>query len=96
MSFLIQLITKKINKEKENEINEYNYYMDKAIYAKKINDERKQMTDNNLINKYEYRKYRDRLNNQIISLPKIYLRPIYKSDRQNCHLQNCQKSNEKQ
>ena len=76
---------KKVNKEKENEINDiinkkindYNYYMDRAIYAKKINDERKQMIDNNLINKYEYRKYRDRLNNQIISLPNIYLKPTY-------------------
>ena len=76
---------KKVNKEKENEINDiinkkindYNYYMDKVIYAKKINDEKKQMLDNNLINKYEYRKYRDRLNNQIISLPNIYLKPTY-------------------
>ena len=76
---------KKINKEKEDEINyiinkkinDYNTYMDKVIYAKKINDEKKQMLDNNLINKYEYRRYRDRLNNQIISLPNIYLRPTY-------------------
>ena len=76
---------KKIDKEKENEINDiinkkindYNYYMDRAIYAKKINDERKQMLDNNLINKHEYRRYRERLNNQVVSLPNIYLRPTY-------------------
>ena len=74
---------KKVDNEKEEEINEainkkieeYNNLIDKAIYEKKINNERKQMLHNNLINKLEYKKYRNKLNNQIISLPKIFIQP---------------------
>jgi len=84
-SFDSEKYQKKVDNEKQNEINniinrkidDYNNYMDRVIYAKKVNDERMQMQNINLVNKYEYKKYRHRLNNQIISLPNIFIKPTY-------------------
>ena len=72
---------KKIDNEKQAEINEiinkkideYNYNRDKTSFANKIYNERRQMMNDNIINRYEYQKYRDKLNNQIMSLPNIYI-----------------------
>ena len=76
---------KKVDNEKQAEINDiinkkindYNDYIDKMLYNKKIIDEKKQMLNNNIINRYEYLKYKDRLNNQIISMPNIYIKPTH-------------------
>ena len=73
---------KKVDNEKQVEINdiinkkidEYNIYRDKVMYNKKINSEKKQMINDNLINKFEYQKYREKLNSQITSLPNIFIR----------------------
>ena len=74
---------KKVDNERFDEINDvinkkiedYNNNMDKVIYNRKINNEKKQMIYNNIINKYEYKKYKGKLNNQIMSLPNIYIEP---------------------
>ena len=84
-SFDSEQYQKKVDNEKQNEINniinkkidDYNNYMDRVIYARKINNEKMQMDNSHLVNKYEYQKYRHRLNNQIISLPNIFIKPTY-------------------
>ena len=81
---------KKVDAEKQLELNEvidkkideYNNNMDKIIYERKINNERQRMIHDNIINKYQYRQYRNKLNNQVFSLPNIYIEPTKIVNRQ--------------
>ena len=72
----------KVDKEKleeikdliDKKIEEYNYGENKYDYSKKIYDEKEQMIHNNIINKYEYRKYRQKVNNKVTTLPSIFIK----------------------
>ena len=72
----------KVDKEKleeikdliDKKIDEYNYGENKIDYNKKIYDEKEQMMHNNIINKYEYRKYRQKVNNKVTTLPSIFIK----------------------
>ena len=53
---------------------DYNDNVKKLGYDKHIWDEKQQMMHNNIINKYEYRKYREKVNNKITTLPNIFIK----------------------
>ena len=73
---------KKVDKEKLDEIKglidkkleDNNDNEDKFGHESKIYGEKKQMMHGNIINKYEYQKYRQKVNNKIITLPNIFIR----------------------
>ena len=80
--FDIEKYKKKVEKEKLEEIDklidkklgDYNDNVKKLGYDKHIWDEKQQMMHNNIINKYEYRKYREKVNNKITTLPNIFIK----------------------
>ena len=86
---------KKVDKEKFEEINdlidkkieEYNDNVNKNDYGGKIYEEKKQMIHSNIINKHEYQKYRQKVNNKIATLPSIFIKAskmiISKEDNKN-------------
>ena len=74
---------RKVDNEKQEEINdlinkkldEYYNNLDQDIYSKRIKNERSQMIHNNAIHKFQYKKYRAKLNSQVVTLPNIYIQP---------------------
>ena len=80
--FDVEEYKKKLEKEKLDEINNlideklenYNYDYKKLEYGQNIYDEKMQMIHNNIINGYEYRKYRQKVNNKVTTLPNIFIK----------------------
>ena len=74
---------KKVDREKQEEINdlinkkidEYNNNLDQNVYIKRVQDERDQMIHHNAIHTFQYKKYRAKLNSQVVTLPNIYIQP---------------------
>ena len=73
---------KKVDKEKleeiknliDKKIEDYNDNVSKMGYGGKIYEEKRQMIHGNIINKYEYQKYRQKVNNKITTLPNIFIK----------------------
>ena len=106
--FDIEKYKKKVEKEKLEEIDklidkklgDYNDNVKKLGYDKHIWDEKQQMMHNNIINKYEYRKYREKVNNKITTLPNIFIKAsklmIDKTDEVNAQKDKKDKRNRMQ
>ena len=73
---------KKVDKEKleeiknliDKKIEDYNDNVSKMGYGGQIYEEKRQMIHGNIINKYEYQKYRQKVNNKITTLPNIFIK----------------------